>query len=157
MNEDIEIIDSSRMEILSDFRYVDEPMDNIEHFYLGISENQFIISIKDLAGNKISKTFFERKNYLQLIRMLEDVYAGKLYETDQGSLVEERGKDHIIVGIMSAMPHTATRPIVRLFIKNVRTAEFDGRDRDGFYVTSSIETGKRLLSEMKRIAPQVTI
>ena len=157
MNENIEIIDSSKMKVLSEFSYVDEPMDNITNYYLGILDNLFIIRIRGESSNPIGVTFFERKIYNEVIKMLEDVYAGKLYETNQTSLELEQGKDDIIISIMSAMPHTATRPIERLFIQNVRTAILDSRERDGFNVTASLETGRKLLAEMKRIAPQVAV
>ena len=155
MNENIEIIDTTDIKVLSDFAYVDEPMDNIAHYYLGVTENYFVISSKDLNGKYSPDTFFERENYADLVKMIEDVYAGKLYETNQTALVKEKGKDHIIVSVMSAMPHTATRPIEQLFIKNVHAAQLNNRERDSFFVFASLETGRKLLAEMKRIAPQV--
>lgn len=145
------------MTVLSDFSYVDEPMDNITNYYLGILGNLFIVRISGEVGNTVGATFFERANYKDLVQMIDDVYAGKLYETNQTALVKEKGKDHIIVSVMSAMPHTATRPIERLFIENVHTARLDNRERDGFDVTASLETGRKLLAEMKRIAPQVAM
>ena len=145
------------MEVLSEFSYVDEPMDNITNYYLGVLNKLFIISTQSKVGVPSGAIFFERKNHIEVIKMLEDVYAGKLYETNQTSLELEQDKDDIIISVMSTMPHTATRPIERLFIKNVRTAKFDGLELDGFDVTASLETGKKLLAEMKRIAPQVQI
>lgn len=155
VNQEIEVIDSSKMTVLAEFDYVDEPMDNITYYYLGVLDNLFIVRVKGEVGNTVGATFFERANYKDLIRMIEDVYAGKLYETNQTALEVEKGKDDIIVSVMSAMPHTATRPIERLFVKNVRRAKLDKLQLGGFDVTASLETGRKLLAEMKRIAPQV--
>ena len=73
-NQKLEVIDSSRMQVLADFRYIDEPINNIEHYYLGILDDKFMTRIKDLAGNFVGKIFFDRANYDEVVKKMEDVY-----------------------------------------------------------------------------------
>ncbi|MBC7796468.1 MAG: hypothetical protein H7Z37_06325 [Pyrinomonadaceae bacterium] len=154
-NEDIEIIDSSGAEILSDFGYVDEPMNGTERYFLGVLGEKFVVRTKGFSGNTRGTLFFDRSNYARAIGEVENIYVGKLRETDKEELSFDNGKDSLILGIWSTFPHTSTRPIEQLVIKNIRRAELDGLNFGGWTLYMSIETGRTMLAEMKRIAPQV--
>ncbi len=151
----MEIIDSSKMQVLADFRYVDEPINNIEHYYLGILGNNFVTRIRDLAGNYIGKVFFERDNYAEVVKKMEDVYAGKLRELSLDNLNFQKGNDSLIIEITETFPHTSFKPIINFSITNNREAILDERKRDGWFLYMSQETGRKMLEEMKRIKDQV--
>lgn len=154
-NRTVEVIDSSRMRILSDFRYVDEPVNNIEHYYLGVSGDKFVTKIKDLAGNFVGKVFFDLENYAQVVEKIEDVYAGKLRDSNAEYFNIEKGGDDLIIGITQTFPHTSFQPIVRFKISNNRRAVIDGDETGGRDLYLSQATGKLMLAEMKRIENQI--
>lgn len=144
-----ETIDSSRMTVLSEVGCVDEIAENITDYYLGILDDFFVVRVRGETGNTVGAAFFERSNYAEVLRLIEKIYEG------ESELSLRKGKDYIIVALMSSMPHTATRPVERLLIKNARRAKLDNLQLGSFDVTASLETGKKLLSEMKRIESQV--
>ncbi len=155
-NQTIEVIDSSRMQVLADFRYVDEPINNIEHYYLGILDDTFLTRIKDLAGNFVGKVFFDRANYAEVIEKMEDVYAGKLKDVpDVDYFSFKSGRDFLVIGITSTFPHTSFKPSVSFNITNTRRVALDGDESGGRNLYMSLETGKKMLAEMKRIENQV--
>ncbi len=154
-NQTIDVIDSSQMQVLADFRYVDEPVNNIEHYYLGILDDKFMTRIKDLAGNFVAKVFFDRANYAEVIKKIEDVYAGKLRELSIDYFNIEKGGDDLIIGITEVFPHTSFRPIVKFKLSNNRRAILDEDESGGRDLYMSQETGRLMLAEMKRIENQV--
>lgn len=144
------------MQVLADFRYVDEPINNIEHYYLGILDDTFLTRIKDLAGNFVGKVFFDRANYAEVVKKMEDVYAGKLRELSVDYFNIEKGKDDLIIGITEVFPHTSFKPIVKFKLNNSRRAILDGDESGGRDLYMSQETGRKMLAEMKRIQLQIT-
>ena len=144
------------MQVLTDFRYVDEPINNIEHYYLGILDDTFLTRIKDLAGNFVGKVFFDRANYAEVVKKMEDVYAGKLRELSVDNFSFQKGNDFLVIGITETFPHTSFKPIISFNITNNRKANLDGRERGGWFLYMSQETGRKMLAEMKRIQLQIT-
>ena len=152
----MEIIDSSEMTILADFRYVDEPVNNIEHYYLGILQDKFMVRVQGLEGNTRGDFFFDRDNYSAVTDKVEDVYAGKLLnEPNNDYFSFKSGKDFFIIGITATMPHTVTKPIVKFKLMNKRRAIIDDLELGGWDLYMSVETGKLMLKEMKKIKNQV--
>jgi hypothetical protein len=154
--QQIETIDSSRMQVLSDYRYVDEPINNIEHYYLGILDDKFMTRIRDLEGNVRGKVFFERANFAEVIAKMEDVFAGELKQQDVDYFIVKQGLDYLVIGITTTFPHTASAPIISFNLTNNRRAILDELQLGGWDLYMSIETGKKMLNEMKRIRTQVT-
>ncbi len=151
----MEIIDSSKMQVLADFRYVDEPVNNIEHYYLGILASNFVTRIKDLAGNYIGKVFFDRDNYAEVVRKMEDVYAGKLQELNVEYFSIEQGEDDLIISVFETFPHTSFKPINKFKLSSNRSSIIDGDENSGRDLYMTAETGKLMLEEMKKIKDQV--
>lgn len=152
----VEVIDSSQMTVLADFRYVDEPVENIEHFYLGVLDDKFITKIRNFAGSFTPKVFFDLVNYAEVVRKIEDVYAGKLKDVpDVDYFSFKGGKDFLVIGITSIFPMAAFKPIVNFNITNNRRAVLDGDESGRHNLYMSLETGKKMLTEMKRIENQV--
>lgn len=154
-NQTIEVIDLRKMRQLADFRYVDEPVNNIEHYYLGTVGDKFVTKIKDLAGNTVGKVFFARANFAAVVEKMEDVYAGKLRDSNVDYFNIEKGGDDLIISITETFPHTSFKPIVRFKISNNRRAVIDGDESGGRDLYMSPETGRLSLAEMKRIKNQV--
>lgn len=153
--QQIETIDSSQMQILSDFSYVDEPINNIEHYYLGILDDKFMTRMRDLEGNVRGKVFFERANYGAVVATMEDVFAGALKQQNVDYFTIKQGLDYLVIGITTTFPHTASAPIISFNLTNNRRAILDELNLGGWDLYMSIETGKKMLDEMKRIRPQV--
>lgn len=152
----IETIDSSQMQVLSDFRFVDEPINNIEHYYLGVLGDKFMTRIRDLEGNVRGKVFFERANYAEVMAKMENVFAGKLKQQDVDYFTVKQGLDFLVIGITTTFPHTASAPIISFNLTNNRRAILDDLNLGGWDLYMSIETGEKMLSEMKRIERQIT-
>lgn len=144
------------MKVLADFRYVDEPANNIEHYYLDILDDKFLTKIKDLAGNFVGKVFFDRTNFAEVVEKMEDVYAGKLRDLNIDYFNIEKGKDDLIISITETFPHTSFEPIIRFKLSNNRRVVIDGDESGGRDLYMSQETGRKMLAEMKRIESQVT-
>ncbi len=154
--QQIETIDSSRMWVLSDFSYADEPINRIEHYYLGILNNKFMTRMKDLDGNERAKVFFERANYDAVVAKMEDVFAGQLIEQQIDFFTVEQGLDSLLIGITTTFPQTASAPVISFYLTNNRRAILDELNLGGWDLYMSVETGKKMLDEMKRIREQVT-
>ncbi len=156
MSDEMEIIDSSQMKVLSEFGFVDEPINNLARYYLGLLDDKFMTRITDLEGNQRGKVFFERTNYEEVLKRCEDVYAGKLLEVpDVDYFNIEKNQDDILVGINAVFPHTSFKPIVKFFLQNNRRAKLDGLELPVWDLFMSFETGKKMLAEMERIKEQV--
>lgn len=67
----------------------------------------------------------------------------------------EKGADFLIVRIIETFPHTSMKPLVKLKLTNNREAILDTTERGGWFLYMSVETGRKMLAEMKRIEPQV--
>ena len=152
----IETIDSSRMQVLSDFRYADEPINRIEQYYLGILGNKFMTRMRDLDGNERAKVFFERANYDEVVATMENIFADNLVLQQVDDFTIKQGLDNLIIGMTTTFPQTASAPVISFHLTNNRRAILDELNLGGWDLYMSIETGKKMLDEMKRIREQVT-
>ncbi len=155
-NEMVEVIDSSQMTVLADFHYLGEVVNNIEHYYLGVLDNKFMVRTRGLTGNTRGDFFIDRSNYAAVVEKTSDVYDGKLKDVpDVDYFSFNGGKDFLVIGITSIFPMAAFKPIVKFKLMNKRRAKLDGLDLGGWDLYMSLETGKKMLVEMKRIENQV--
>ncbi len=151
----METIDSSKMTVLSEFDYIDEVFNNTDQYKIGVLDENVLISTRGLDGNESATFLYERDSHLELIEKIEDVYAGKLLETDKDYFSFKNGKDYLVIGITSTFPHTSFKPITSFNLTNNRPAILDGSKSSGWDLYMSLETGKLMLEEMKRIQGQV--
>ena len=151
----MEIINSSQMTVLSEFDYVDEVFDNTDHYKIGVLNENVLIRVRDLNKNELATFLYERSSHLELVEKIEDIYAGKLLESDEDYFSFKNGKDFLVVGITSTFPHTSFKPIVSFNLTNNRELVLDERERNNWFLYMSVETGKLMLKEMKRIKDQV--
>ncbi len=151
----METIDSSEMTVLSEFDYIDEVFDNTEHYKIGVLDENVLIQVRSLNGKVSAGLVYERNSHLELIKKIEDIYAGKLLETDEDYFSFKNGKDFLVVGITSTFPHTSFKPITSFNITNNRPAILDDDESSGWFLYMSVETGKLMLAGMKRIKDEV--
>lgn len=151
----MEIIDSSRMQVLSEFDYIGEIFDNTDHYKIGVLEKNVLVSPRDLSGNESAAFLYERANHSQLIAKMEDVFAGKAPESNKDYFEFKSGRDFLVIGIVSTFPMAAFKPIVKFKLTNNRRANLDGSESGNWFLYMSVETAKLMLAEMKRIENQV--
>lgn len=183
MGEKIETIDSSQMEILSEFHYEGEMQDNRVAFRLGILGSDFIIASQSKRGetaeakiipddadertqayfeNRIERDWwggdivFQLQNFDAVLRRIEEIYGVRpAREIDLNELEIESGKDKMGIRKNSVMPHNVGEPIVTLQIINQRRVIIDDSDLLGRFLYVSPETGEKLMIEMQKIEPFV--
>ena len=143
------------MTVLSEFDYVDEIFDNTDHYKIGVLDENVLIQVRSLNGKVSAGLVYERNSHLELAKKIEDIYAGKLLESDEDYFSFKNGKDFLVVGITSTFPHTSFKPIVSFNLTNNRELVLDERERNNWFLYMSVETGKLMLKEMKRIKVQV--
>lgn len=153
----IEKIDSSQMQVLADFRCVDEIVDGgAERYAIGVSGKNVFVRTTGVSGLQATTFFYERANHTELVNRIEDAFAGKLKDSAKDYFSIKQGEDSLIVRIIETFPHTSMKPLIKFKLTNNREANLDGNERGGWFLYMSVETGKKMLEEMKRIRPQVT-
>lgn len=155
-NQTTEKIDSSEMQVLTDFRYIDEIVDGgAERYAIGVAGKNVFVRTTGAHGSPATTFFYERANHNELINRIEDAFAGKLRDSTNDYFSIERGEDSLIVRVIETFPHTSMKPLVKFKLTNNREANLDGAERGGWFLYMSVETGKKMLEEMKRIQLQV--
>ena len=154
-NHPLEIINFNQINILSEFDYVEEIVDNIVHFYLGTLREFVVIATKNLADRNRAQIFFEKTSLVEIIKCMDDVFAGKLRDHNDNYFELKKGKDFLLVGVRATQPHTSLVPIIKFLLKNIRHAELDGLEMGGWDLTMSMETGERMLAEFKQIKDKI--
>ena len=182
MSENVEKIDSSEMEILSEFRGKDTK-DDAPLYRLGTLDNNFIIAVQSNMINKpigkkipenadertrnilemymqrnwwLGKVAFELKNFDGVLARLEEIYGERpAQEIDLNNYDIINGKDKLGVRKNSVMPNNVGKPIVTTQISNTRLVEMDDLELNGWDLFVTPETGLKLMDEMKRIRPVI--
>ena len=182
MNENVEIIDSSEMEILSEFRGENTEWD-APAYRLGIIGSNFVVAVQDPIvetekGKRIPEGVDERtrkvfengiknnwwgvnivielKNFDGVLARLEELYGERpAREIDLNDYDIANGKDKLGVRKNSVMPNNVGQPIVNTQISNTRSLKIDYLELNGWDLYVSPETGLKLMDEMKRIRPIV--
>lgn len=81
-SKSIETIDSSKMQVLADFRYVDEVVDGgAEHYAIGVLDKNVFVRTTGSLGLEEATFFYERANYAELTARIDDAFAGKLRDS----------------------------------------------------------------------------
>ncbi|MGI8554874.1 MAG: hypothetical protein ACR2LT_00740 [Pyrinomonadaceae bacterium] len=152
----MEIVDSSQMQVLSEFDYVDEVFNGTKHYSIGVLNENVLVCVSNESDGKQRGTFlYERVNHTRIIAKIEDIYAGKLKELDKDYFSFKNGKDFLVIGITSTFPHTSFKPITSFNITNNRRVIIDNLELGNWDLYMSVETGKLFLAELKRIKNQI--
>ena len=155
-NQTMEVIDSTNLIVLGKVETVDEEIDGNYIYYIGVLDENVLIRMHNLnTDNQLVTFLYERTNHLELIARGEDCFAGKLPELKIDYFTIKKGRDFLVVGINETFPHTSFKPIVKFNLTNNRQSVIDGDESSGLDMSMSVETGRLLLEEMKRIENQI--
>ncbi len=184
MNEDVEVIDSMQMEVLSEFQSEIEKGEEFQTSYrLGVLNGDFIVSVQNTIAHKpqgkiipqgvdervrrlyqrdIARNWwggnllFELKNFDGVLQRLEELYGERpARKIDLNDFEIENGKDQMGVRKNSVMPNNVGQPIISTQITNYRWLDLDDVKKEGWHLYLSPETGLKLMDEMRRIRPVI--
>lgn len=155
----IELENIKLQEVLSEFRYVDEPIDGFVNFVVGTFAN--VIVIGGFSGkNRIDGVlYFEKNNLAVLNEMLADVLAGKLrdpgesrFEYKDDIFFYKNGADDLRAGAQTVWTNPQREPPSQVSLQNVREHK-NGLlgERYAMQFSMTVPTAEKLLSELQRI------
>lgn len=142
MNDEVEIIDSSKIEILSEFPLEYESDEEITKaegtagikLYVGIRENDVIISSLSRNTHEVrGDLVVEKQNILFVAESMKELLnRDKPWEE---SIKKESGKDKLLIYYSSSWAHNLPAPFERINIENKRNYELDDlRSRDWWLI-----------------------
>lgn len=156
-NEELEIVDSTSMEILSEFavEYDQEELDspsstNIKSCFIKASGEWVVLATSSKgSGVAMGDVAFGRGAFKQLSQELEAVLGGKLHREKLDALTFSSGRDEMIVSATSSLPLNQLAWVNRINIANLREIELD---EVGYGELSlPVEAAKKLHQEMQRL------
>jgi hypothetical protein len=180
VSEKAEVIDTSRMEILSEFSSAADSGGVMIPYRIGTLGGDFIIAPQSSIAqkpqgkvlpenvNERTKLVFENgikrdwwsgdivfglENFDAVLARLEEIYGARparVIDLNELDFVSE--KDKMSVRTNSVMPHNVGQPIVSLQISNYRLLTIDDADSDGWHLYVTPETGEKLVKEMQKIS-----
>lgn len=157
MNEEPEIIDSTDMEILSEFavEYDEAELEsttsaNMKNCFIKASD-AWVVFAADSKGSDeaVGEVAFERGTFRRLTEELDAVLAGKLHEEKSDASTFKNGRDEIVVGASSNLPLNRLAWTNRINISNLREIELD--DLEYGQMSLPVEAARKLHEEMKRL------
>lgn len=157
MSEDIEIIDSTDMEILSEFpiEYDEAELEspsstNMKNCFIKASDRWIVFAANSKGSDEaVGNVAFERGSFKRLTEELGAVLAGKLHEEKLDALTFKNGRDEMIVGASSSLPLNQFVWINRISISNLREIELD--EIEYGEIELPVEAAKKLHREMERL------
>jgi hypothetical protein len=124
MNEEIEIIDSTGMKVLSDFEVELNDAETVRCFIK--ADDYWIVFAIGTAAEATGYLAFERKNVELVNKNLGEVLAGKLFNEELDFIVFESGKDEIQISASTVFPSNSVTPRETITVLNLREMELDG-------------------------------
>lgn len=157
MNETPEIVDSTDMEILSEFAVeydqaeLESPNStNMKNCFIKASEKWVVFAANSKGSDAaVGDVAFERGTFKRLTEELEAVLSGKLHEEKLDALTFENGRDRMIVSATSNLPLNQLAWINRINISNLREIELD--ELEYGQMSFPVETARKLYQEMRRL------
>lgn len=128
MNEEPEIIDSTDMEILSEFpvKYDEVELEspsstNMKNCFIKASDRWVVFAANSKGSDEaVGNVAFKRGTFRRLSQELEAVLSGKLYKEKLDVLTFENGLDEMIVSATSNLPLNQFAWVNRINISNLR-------------------------------------
>ena len=157
MNETPEIVDSTDMEILSEFpveydqNELESPSStNMNNCFIKASDIWIVFAANSKGSDEaVGNVAFERSTFDRLSRELEAVLAGKLHDEKMDALTFENGSDKMIISATSNLPLNQFAWVNRINISNLREIELD--DLEYGQISLPVEAARKLHGEMKRL------
>ena len=159
MDEEIEIVDSSAMRILSEFaveydeeeRLLSPDFTNIAECFIKTDDELIVIATNSKGSPEaVGNIAFERGNLALVAENLSDVLAGKLRETGEDSLKFKSGADEMVFSADSVFPLNQPLPRERVTISNLREMELDGLEF--LQLALPIKAAEKLCEELKKLS-----
>lgn len=156
-NEELEVVDSTGMEILSEFAVeydqaeLDSPsLTNIKNCFIKASGEWIVLATSSKgSGVAMGDVAFGRGAFRQLSQELEAVLGGKLHREKLDALSFSIGRDQMIVSATSSLPLNQLAWINRINISNLREIELD--ELEYGELSLPVEAAKKLHQEMRRL------
>lgn len=158
MDEEIEIVDSGAMKVLSEFavEYDEEEQvlspdfTNIAECFIKADEKWIVVATNSKGSrDAVGNIAFERGNLALVAENLGGVLAGKLRETGAESLKFESGADEMIFSADSVFPLNQLVPRERVTISNLRELELDGLEF--MQLALPEKAAEKLFEELKKL------
>ena len=148
----MEIIDTSRMQVFSEFDAADEIVDNTERYRVGLVGDDVIIETYTRGGGWAGGLFFERANLADVVQSLTEVLAANpLTGAVNRSVL--KGSDLLGVTVYEA-GDAYQRGEIRVQLNNNRPAIMDGMRLHGWSVQMSVATSSLLRDALQTLRPQ---
>ena len=162
MDEEIEIVDSSAMRILSEFaveydedeQLLSPDFTNIAECFIKTGGDWIVIATNSKGSPEaVGNIAFEMQNLALVAENLGDVLAGKLRDEARDSLTFKSGGDEIVVSADSVLPLNQLVPRERVTISNLREMELDGLEF--MQLALPVKAAERLHKEFKKLSDNV--
>jgi hypothetical protein len=147
-NDQMETIETSRMQVMSEFAAAGWVHQNRERFRVGLSDANVIIASLGPDGRWSGSMFFERANLAAVTSLLGQVLNGRLYDENKDYLGIVAGRDE--VGISTQAP----RGTLTISLYNNRPARMDAAQTSAWNLTVAPDTALKLYVELKQLVEQ---
>lgn len=144
----VELIDTSNMQVLTEFAAAGFVHDNIDRFRVGLVGTDIIIAGHSLAGTWSGDMLFERANLTAVVELLGEVLNGRLRKEAREYVYFTAGKDE--VGVGAHMP----REKLLISFYNNRRVEMDGLERGGWRLYVAPDTALSIYVELEKLVAQ---
>lgn len=124
MNEELVIIDSTAMQVLSDFEVELNDDETVRCFVK--ADDYWIVFAIGSEQESTGYLAFEKSNIGLVNENLGEVLAGKLFNEELEAVTFESGKDEIQISASTVFPSNSVAPRETVTILNLREMELDG-------------------------------
>ena len=159
MDEEIEMVDSGSMRILSEFaveydedeRLLSPDFTNLAECFIKTDDDWIVIATNSKGSPEaVGNVAFEGGNVALVAENLSDVLSGKLREEGTDSLKFERGGDEMVFSADSVFPLNQPVPRERVTISNLRELELDGLEF--MQLALPVKAAEKLCEELKKLS-----
>ena len=150
----MEIIDTSRIQVFSEFDAADEVVDNTERYRVGLVGDEVVVETYTQGGGWAGGLFFERANLADVVQALQEASeANPLAGAVNRSVL--KGGDLLGATIYEA-GGAYQRGEIRVQLNNNRPAIMDGMRLHGWSITMTVKTARLLRDALQKLRPQGT-
>lgn len=159
MDEEIEIVDSGAMTILSRFaveydedeKLLSPDFTNLAECFVKAGDDWIVIATNSKGSSEeVGNIAFESQNLVPVAENLSDILAGKLPETGKDSLKFKSGGDEMVFSADSVFPLNQPVPRERITISNLRELELDGLEF--LQLALPVKAAEKLCEELKKLS-----
>jgi hypothetical protein len=146
--EELEIVDSTAMQVLTSFDVELNDENNLRCFIK--SDDYWIVFAIGSEKNSTGYLAFAKENVELVNKNLQEVLAGKLFDEELDAITFENAKDEFQISASSVFPSNRAVPRETITIMNLREMELDGLDiTTGLCVSN--KSAEKLHSELEKL------